>query len=353
MQQGIDSRAMFATFITKLPMLLVLAAAGAILGSGLNLLIVLGRIREVCYVSETGYYIEFAEGQYEAKNYYNAFTWNDQIGNDLILGRAMELLGESYDRDQVRAMITADILSDVRYLKVSVKGPDPIQVDEIKNALGTALGEFGTRMREFDSIYKIEDSKIAQEEIAYFTWRAAFLGAVVAAGIGGFVTAFGFCIGSVFYTKNDIMVRLGIPVCGMTYREGHHKSGDDVLEQRQAAMLVESLGMLAEKHSQILLMDASDGQAASLLLRDIQNRGLGDDACFQLYDSKKDIRRLGQEGADIAVVAVIPFGKPYREKITDEMNHVQLHGGRIAAAVLVQADRKWMKLYYGNRTERV
>ena len=35
-QQGIDSRAMFAAFMRNIPMLLVLAAAGAILGSGLN-----------------------------------------------------------------------------------------------------------------------------------------------------------------------------------------------------------------------------------------------------------------------------------------------------------------------------
>lgn len=55
----------------------------------------------------------------------------------------MELLGSSYDRDDVETMITAAILSDVRYLTVTVRGQEAAQVDAVKEALGTALEEFG------------------------------------------------------------------------------------------------------------------------------------------------------------------------------------------------------------------
>ena len=79
MQQGIDSAAMLVTLITKLPVLLALAVAGAILGSGLHLIITFIQTREPVYVSETEYYIDFAEGRYEAKDYYNDFTWNDVL----------------------------------------------------------------------------------------------------------------------------------------------------------------------------------------------------------------------------------------------------------------------------------
>ena len=53
MQQGIDSRAMFAVFVTGLPGLLLLAAVGAILGSGLHLAVALSKAQDACYVSET------------------------------------------------------------------------------------------------------------------------------------------------------------------------------------------------------------------------------------------------------------------------------------------------------------
>lgn len=338
MQQGVDSRAMFATFMTKLPKLFILTVAGAVLGSGLNLLITLVRVQEICYVSETEYYIAFARDK--AKDHYNDFTWNDVLATDEILGRAMELLGDGYERNQVKEMIGADILSDVRYLTITVKGKDYGQVEQIKNALGTALEEFGAMKEEFSSIYKIEDVEIVQEEIPYFVWRAAFLGAVIALGAGVFVTALRFCMGSVFYTKSDITTRLGIPVSGMTFRDGHHGSKNSAMEQRQAQMLKKSLQMLAQSYSRILLMDASEGQEAAALLQEINDRGIVQGSVFHIYDP------LDQKLQDAAMVVVIPFGRTYRERITDEIGHAQQHGGRIVSAVITQADRTWTKIYY-------
>lgn len=357
-QQGIDSRAMLAVFITRLPRLLILAVAGAVAGSGLNLLVVLIKAQSRCYVSETEYYVEFDKGQDEARHWYNDFTWNDVLATDLILGRAMELLGTGYERGQVKEMLNADILSDVRYLTITVRGQDEIQVEAVKNALGTALEEFGAAKKEFASITKIEDNAITQEALPYFAWRAALLGAVLAAGIGSFVTAFCFCLGSVFYTKGDITARLGLPVCGMTVQEGRRKAKvdgtlagrqrakvDGALEARQAQMLAEGLGMLAEKYSRILLMDASGGQEAAAFLKEISDMGIRDkektkNVCFEIGNGD------GQKMQEAVIVAVIPFGRTYRERIADEIDFARQYGGRVVAAVLTQVDKRWAHLYY-------
>ncbi len=119
-RQGIDSKALLVTLIRNLPRLLLLAVAGAVLGSGLHLVLVLYQSGRAMFVAETEYYVDFADGRLEAKDYYNDFTWNDVIATDLILGRMMEELGASYDRAEVKQMITADILSDVRYLTITV-----------------------------------------------------------------------------------------------------------------------------------------------------------------------------------------------------------------------------------------
>ena len=47
-------------------------------------------------------------------------------------------------------------------------------------------------------------------------------------------------------------------------------------------------------------------------------------------------------------MVVIPFGKHYREKITDEINDAKLRDCKIVGAVLTDVDRTWARIYYGN-----
>lgn len=351
MHQGVDSRAVLAAYITKLPLLFLLAVAGAVLGSGINLLIAVADARETAYVSETEYYIEFT--RYDVRDVYNAFTWNDAIATDLILGRAMELLGDGYERNHVKEMITADIFSDVRYLTITVRGSVPAEVEAVKNAIGTALEEFGTKKEEFRSIYKIEELEITQEEKQYFTWRAAFLGAVLCVGAGIFMIAFTAGMASRFYTKNDIMKILGLPACGLVFAVGkkagkkernkeENKKTADALTDRQQKMLEENLRRLLGSYSELALMDASGGRYATAFLQYVE---------YHYPELASGLKLYGAEGgyndaSDAAIIAVIPFGKTYREKITDEINHAAQQGGSVVAAVLTEADRLWTRIYY-------
>ncbi len=180
-----------------------------------------------------------------------------------------------------------------------------------------------------------------REKIPYFGWRAAFLGAVLAAACGAFATAFRFCLGSAFYTKRDITVRLGLPVYGMTF-EPARRERECGVSRRQAEMLAGGLSMLAQQYRKIVLLDAAQGQEASAFLEEITRRGLIDNICCEICDRKKEL----YEGQETAFVAVIPFGRTYREKITDEIQYVQLRGGRVVGAVLVQAQTWWMRFYY-------
>ena len=99
-REGIDSKALLVCFLQKLPYLLLMGVTGAILGSGLYLLIEVMTSEGIIYQAETEYYIDFADGRLEAKDYYNDFTWNDVMATDLILGNTMEILGDSFERDR-------------------------------------------------------------------------------------------------------------------------------------------------------------------------------------------------------------------------------------------------------------
>lgn len=332
-----DSKALLATYITRLPLLLLAALAGAILGGGIYLLAAAAKAGNANYVSETRYYINFADGHYE--DYYNAYTWNSVIADDPILGRAMEALGDGYDRNAVRGMITAQMPSDVRYLTVFVKGKVPEEVTVVKNALESAFVEFGKEMKEFDSIYKINDAAIVKEKTQYFSWRAAFLGAVIFFGVGVFGIAVSACIGSVFYTKNDIMKVLGIPACGMTF-------AGDVPIKRQLEMLESNLWKMTREYIRIVLIDADGGVYAKAFMEYIKECGL---THLTEFMTVVDVDCYDELGKGTAVIAVIPFGRHYREKITDEINCVASHGGKVVSAVLVNVNRVWMSIYYSHK----
>lgn len=336
-RQGIDSKALLVTLIRKLPLFLVAAMVGASFGSSLYCLIVFYQASKTMYEKETEYYIDFADGRLEAKDYYNDYTWNDVISTDLILGRMMEELGIHYNRAAVKQMINADILSDVRYLTITVKGRDMDEVFGVSTAFENAITEFGKSMDEFDAIYKIEDNHIRREQPVWFWWRAALLGAIIFVGIGVFLVLLAFMIGDRFYTKTDVMKYLGLTAVGLLYHSGNEKSG---IQERR---LVEALKALLENYQKIYLLDASDGRDARRFVKKLAELEADID-----LDAFLPCERYHTGEASVILV-IVPFERIYREKITDEINNAVTHGGIIAGAVLAECDKRWMKLYYGRK----
>lgn len=334
-RQGIDSKALLVTFIRNLPRFLLLAVTGAVLGSGLHFAAVFYQSGKAMFVAETEYYVDFADGRLEAKDYYNDFTWNDVIATNLILGRMMEQLGVSYERDAVKQMITADILSDVRYLTITVKGRDKSDVEKVSAAFEHAIMVFADSKDEFDAIDKIEDNGIVQEQPDWFAKRAALLGAVIFAGTGVFFVLLAFLVGDRFYTKSDVMKFLGLTVAGMLYKDGNERSG------REERRLAEGIQELLKEHDKIYLLDASDGQDAALFAKRLAalNAGINCDALLPCEQYSTD--------ENAVLLVVVPFGIIYREKITDEINNAVTHGGTIAGAVLTECDKRWSDMYYG------
>ena len=62
-QEGIDSKAYLLCFLRRIPYMLLIGLTGAIIGSGLYLLIAAINNRTTVYMQETEYYIDFAPGR--------------------------------------------------------------------------------------------------------------------------------------------------------------------------------------------------------------------------------------------------------------------------------------------------
>lgn len=335
---GTDSKALLVTFIRNLPQLLMLAVLGAAVGSAFHLILVFLEEKNAPFIARTKYYIDFADGRLEAKDYYNDYTWNDVVGTDLILGRMMDELGAGYDRAKVKSMINADILSDVRYLTITVTGQKESEVSEISQAFCNAICEFGKNMDEFDDIYKIQDNEIEKKRPEYFTQRAAFLGMIIFLGCGVFFIALGFIAGSRFYAKTDVIKFLETNPLGITFKNGsksRHK-----LNAIYAERLIDNLKELLNENNKICLLDAADGADARIFLENLKSLDADIDmSAFCIYE-----RRNAENNA--AIVAIVPFGKIYREKITDEINDALMHGREISGAILTECDMRWVEMYY-------
>lgn len=343
-QDGIDSKALLVCFLRKLPYLLLMGVAGAVLGSGLYLLIAVLTSEGTMYQAETEYYIDFAEGRLEAKDYYNDFTWNDVMATDLILGNMMEILGSDYDKDEVKTMITADILSDVRYLTITVQAGDAKKVGLVSEATKSSLESFGNRMEEFDSIYQIEDSDVQQIKEPLFTWRALLLGAVCGALCGAFWIAVSFCVGSRYYTKQELSRSLGIPVFGLLYGDRSEVSG----VQEKALWLALQRCMEKTFNKNIVIMDVEESGSAQKCKDILTSVYMEEMTEVQLQVqsneilSKEDYDRIRQTDG---VILAIPFGKPCREAAVEQLMQLENQDCSVLGAVLVDVDRKWMRLY--------
>ena len=212
MNQSVDSKAVAVTFLTKIPYLILWGLVGAILGSGLNLVIKTFENRETTYYAVEKFYITFTYDW--SKDYYNDYTWNDIMTTDPILGTAMESISGA-TRQEVEEMVTARIYSDARYLTVEFTGHDEEVLREVYEAYETSVVNFADKVDEITSIECIQLGDTRVESVSWLTWRACVLGCILAVIIYILVFLWKFNLGDRVYTLWDVEEILGLDGYGI------------------------------------------------------------------------------------------------------------------------------------------
>lgn len=310
MQDRVDSKACLVTFCMRIPYLLLFAVTGAVLGSGLYLLIAAFHARTPVYMAETEYYIDFADGRLEAADYYNDFTWNDVLAIDPILGKTMEALGDGYDRAVIKEMITADILSDVRYLTITVKGENAELVGKVSALTRESLEGYGSQVDEFDRIYQVEDNGVVQVQAKLFTWRTAVLGGLIFSLL--YIVAFliHFHMEDAYYTRTDIRRCFDLPALGILVK--NQKSSEEI--DSHVAYLTQKNGKRKE-------------DVFYLSLQDLEN------PAYEILRKSAGI------------VLQLPWGKDCGTKAASVIESLKLQDCDILGIILVDADARWLALY--------
>jgi len=318
MDEGFDLKLALLLYRKKIWICALCALAGAVLGGGLYFLVhvVYAPARE--YVATSKLYLTFAlDDNGDAYQYYNGYTWNDLMGTEPILDKIMEELGNAgYDRQDVRDSITADILSDIRLLTVTVKTHESEKSDRIIRAAENALLRFGQEMPEFDKIEVFDHGMAALAVVEDETVRAVVAGGVIGCLLSLLALAFACVVDDSIYVPSDFEKRYGYPVLGVCF------AGDAEVDDTE---LNEHIELLTDRKESILYLDT-------------------DRLPVRLPKEKRE--------EDVCVILRVPFGRG-NGKLTDRwIAEAELERLRILGAVITEADRGLYQLYFATFRRR-
>ena len=154
LNRGMDLKRLVLYFQKKIWMILLIVALGATIG-GVSYRVLRSVKMPVEYETVSKLYIRFGQDETgEVYQYYNGYTWNDLLDADPIMDLIMESL-PGYEREEVQAATTAEILSDIRLLTITVIGGNEKFVREIRDAVEEGLVKYADESEELQKIQVI------------------------------------------------------------------------------------------------------------------------------------------------------------------------------------------------------
>lgn len=333
--EGMDCKKILLIFLMKIWIAALAAALGAVLGGGAYLLnqMVLNREKEYQAVSKL--YLDFATDETgEVYQEYNGYTWNDLMSTKLILDTTMSYLPDTYTKEEVAAATTAQILSDLRLLTITITTSEPNMASEILKATDKSLVEMGERRKEFINIEIIEETEAKAVTADSRLLQAILVGLVIALVLALIAMALAYVLDDRIYVPGDLKCVTGLSFVGFSFSgESEKESGKDVQggklsrEQKLREKLqndMEQNRAYAEKES-----------GALAVLEFHKGNTVTEDVCTKL-------REAG------GVLIAIPYGQIDRASLAYRIEQLTLQECKLAGIVIKNADMRFIKWYYNS-----
>lgn len=353
MQEGIDSKRIFLLIKEKIWMAVAAVIAGALLGAGVYLLIHLAFASEREYQSVSKVYLNFnCDPEDFNELAYNGYTWNDLMATDPILNYTMEELPSEIKREKVIASTKAEILSDIRLLTVTITSERPDLTARIMEATQKALVHLGETDELFHSIEIYSTTEPEQILWDNRTVNAAATGAVITFFIMCVLLVFYYILDDSVYVGTDVEKRYGIPALGVfTAKEpGTFQSfGNEFFANY--TYLCKGTG----KAVLMSIEEKEDAVNAERLMDKILSTGkTTEEYEFTATNLPEEEPAVYEEirKAD-GVILVLRFGRRNGKRMERALSNLKKQDCRILGAVIVEADEKFLKLYYmGKKAEK-
>ena len=369
LNRGMDLKRLALYLQKKIWLVVMLAILGATCG-GIIYQVVRSMKMPVEYASVSKLYISFGNDENgDVYQYYNGYTWNDLIDTDPILDIVMSSL-PGYDRDQVREATTAEILSDIRLLTITVRGDNEKFVREIRNAMESGLREYARDAEELNQIAVIRSG--APERVYWDerTTEACVTGAVILGILAMLIIGFSYVLDESVYVQEDLEKRYGVKALGILTR--NQKGLQPYARELKASLRY----LMADKRSFAVLDMDNHADTRKLEIERLLNRedpdGLignntpdseGDFSWnIQGEESASEVKGeweilsfnenvLSEEGCKKireagGVILLLPFGKDTGRKTSRILTFLKNQDCQVLGMIIAQADEEFLNRYF-------
>ena len=381
--ETLNLRSFYLRFLKKIWILPIAALIGAILAGGIYYLVTVTFGPERRYEAQARFHLTYSDDAYirnaegeRVLDWYNGATWTNFIFNDhdflleLVKNlkeegvdisqermkvleaaggpdisnqlQALEEVGVDVIKDESKINVKGDIISNERFLLVTINETDKELVEKLTDAFIKSLESYPTynESKAFESIVCMSKSDVYLEKADNRMGVAIVFGAILAVVLAFFAVLLLDAVDEAVYVPEDCEKRYGCPVLGTVF------AGSEVSD-----LLRGELAGLYDKYAadkeNLLFISSDAADDASFSEKDLESvkKTLGSE-----YDNKlskvKAISASEIGAADGAILAV-PYGKKNAAMTEHLISQLKKIECPVLGIIFTRADLKFIKRYYG------
>ena len=368
LNRGMDLKRLVLYLQKRLWLLIMLIVLGATCG-GVTYQVMRSMKMPVEYKAVSKLYISFDHDENgEVYQYYNGYTWNDLLDSDPIVDLVMKEL-PGYEKSDVRESTTAEILSDIRLLTITVRGDNEKFVREIRNAVENGLKEFAKNSDELEQIKVIRSTVPERVYWDNRTTSACVTGAAALGVLALFIIGFHYVMDESMYVQEDVEKKYKMPALGILTRNqkglqpyaGELKAniryamGDNRtlavvdLDNHADVRGLELERLLNREETDIMgssggVKEEEDFGWYKAKTKEVQEKGEWEITAFgENILSEEECRKIREAGA---VILLLPFGKDVGRKTSRILTLLNNQDCNIIGMVIAQADEEFLNRYF-------
>ena len=381
--ETLNLRSFYLRFLKKIWILPVAALIGAILAGGIYYLVTVTFGPERRYEAQARFYLTYSDDAYirnaegeRVLDWYNGATWTNFIFNDhdFLLElvktmkeegvdisqermkvleaaggpdisnqlQALEEVGVDVIKDESKINVKGDIISNERFLLVTINETDKELVEKLTDAFIKSLESYPTynASKAFESIVCTSKSDVYLEKTDNRIAVAIIFGAILAAFLAFLAILLIDAVDEAIYVPEECEKRYGIRVLGTVFQ------GNEACDLLRGELAKLYDKYVADKENIVLISsDATDN--ASFSEKDLESvkKTLGSD-----YDEKlSKIKAISASyiGAAEGAILAVPYGKKNAAMTEHLISQLKKIECPVLGIVFTRADLKFIKRYYG------
>lgn len=381
--ETLNLRSFYLRFLKKIWILPVAALIGAILAGGIYYLVTVTFGPERRYEAQARFYLTYSDDAYirnaegeRVLDWYNGATWTNFIFNDhdFLLElvktmkeegvdisqermkvleaaggpdisnqlQALEEVGVDVIKDESKINVKGDIISNERFLLVTINETDKELVEKLTDAFIKSLESYPTynASKAFESIVCTSKSDVYLEKADNRIVVAIIFGAILAAVLAFLAILLIDAVDEAIYVPEECEKRYGIRVLGTVFQ------GNEACDLLRGELAKLYDKYVADKENIVLISsDAADN--ASFSEKDLESvkKTLGSD-----YDEKlSKIKAISASdiGAAEGAILSVPYGKKNAAMTEHLISQLKKIECPVLGIVFTRADFKFIKRYYG------